>query len=409
MTCRNAWARCVGLVGILYNSFSCRTVFYPQGFPHRILFVVLQIWWVCLCLKKVESGCKHAKKFLLFGYIIAALGLIWNTDFGLVGIVAYAAFHAYSTLLNCKGKEIRIVSEVIVCALGSFLLAYSSVNIFNCMVLNGEMRTLKQFLFPLGTDIMHAFEYPLKFNFSYWLVILTFLMFVGASTIHVFFRREKSENEKKMLEFFLVVQSLGNLIYFFNRPAYDNVRICCYFGVIILLVAVLEETCISLSENKKENNILKKVYLLYSVYLVIAMFVVGVSNIPALVVQEKGYHDYSGMKSLIESVKNEVPEDAVIWGYEDVLFNSSLGKKKEDILWANSVNYSLPSWEAVTEFIMESKRTIAFINSDESVLYWCMTREEMLNYYQEPYTVDIKYSLNEIESSIKFIIYEPRE
>ncbi|NCC43739.1 MAG: hypothetical protein EOM18_09215, partial [Clostridia bacterium] len=72
--------RAMGALAISYPILGMRGGYYWQVWPHRMIFPVLLLLYATLVLKKKKFGWKTA----LPGYVICLIGVVWNTETGMI-------------------------------------------------------------------------------------------------------------------------------------------------------------------------------------------------------------------------------------------------------------------------------------------------------------------------------------
>lgn len=240
MTVKNKLLRFLGTIAMTFPILAMRGGFYWQLWPHRILFMSLMIFFAALC---VRFGWFNWFTCIL-GYLIALIGIVWNTESGLFCAIAWAGFWILRSLCIHWWRIPKVllqavihVSSVILCFFG----AYGIVNLYNS-IHGGSANSIREFLFPLMTssymtDLLRVDlpEFP-----SAYLPVL-FLLFLsaawGMSYINLINKNKQYSLTAFLLPcfaFFTSVLTLGQMSYFMNRAAYHNLDICHLPAVLLL-------------------------------------------------------------------------------------------------------------------------------------------------------------------------------
>lgn len=177
----------------------------------------------------------------MIGYIICTIGVVWNTETGMLLAVAWAGVHM--TRLCSEGKwsgknTVRTVTAHALGVIGSLAGAYGLVNLYNILK-HSPANTIKEFMLPLMseaymTDVLHL-DLPL-YPSAYMAEVTLFLIGIalGIAEWRWFRKKEQSVSWQIYVVFFLSLSALGRLVYYVNRPAYHNLD-CCHFSAVIML------------------------------------------------------------------------------------------------------------------------------------------------------------------------------
>lgn len=229
--------KALGALAISFPILGMRGGYYWQLWPHRMVFPMILLLYAVFVIKRRQFGWKTA----LPGYLICVLGVVWNTETGMILAAAWAGVHMCYIFSEETLDGKRFAKGVVfhgLGVLGSFAGAYGLVNIYNIMK-HSPVSTLKEFMLPLMsdsymTDVLHL-DLPL-YPSAYMGVIVLFLMgtSIGIAGWRWFRRETQPVRWQNYLVFFLSVSALGRLVYYMNRPAYHNLD-CCHLSAVILL------------------------------------------------------------------------------------------------------------------------------------------------------------------------------
>lgn len=248
--------RILGAISLTLPILGMRGGYYWQVWPHRMVFpMILLLYAVCVFKKN-----KYTWKTILPGYVICVLGVLWNTETGMILAVAWAAVHICQMLSEgtlTVGRFILRTGGHILGIAGSFFGAYGLVNLYNVLKYS-PANTIKEFLIPLlsdkyMTDILHLdMQF---FPSAYMGEIAVFFLGVALGIAGLrWFRKSSSPREWQVYAvFFLSVSALGRLTYYINRPAYHNLD-CCHLSVIIL-AAYLGDRGLAFWKNRGWKNL----------------------------------------------------------------------------------------------------------------------------------------------------------
>lgn len=166
------WIRICGIIAAAYfvGASACHV---PQGFPHRVLFIAIMLAIGCK-----TTYAKQKKNWFVIGYILSFLSIIWNTETGVVLLVAWSFFvfmHSYFSLIGWNRNILCITAIVMIPVI--FLCSWGFVSVINQWYLGGAHMTLNEFIYPLlSKDYMAALTYNVEFKFSPWVVVIILLL-----------------------------------------------------------------------------------------------------------------------------------------------------------------------------------------------------------------------------------------
>lgn len=152
--CNSFLWRFLGLFALL-NYFCTLSTVEGQMTPHRVLFPVFLVGLAVFFLKNKE---RNTKKFhvicLVLGYGLAALGLVWSTDSGMVGILAWCALHFYVLFTSHRlcMKDILHCVKIISCGILCFIFAWQLTSVLNTAVWKGEPISFELFITPFSAQ-----------------------------------------------------------------------------------------------------------------------------------------------------------------------------------------------------------------------------------------------------------------
>ena len=244
-TVQNNLLRFLGTIAMTFPILAMRGGYYWQLWPHRILFMSLMILLAAVC---VRFGWFNWFTCIL-GYLLALIGIVWNTESGLFCAIAWAGFWILKSLCSHWWRFSRILlqtaihlTNIVLCFFG----AYGIVNLYN-IIYGGNANSIREFLFPLMTDsyMTDLLRVDLPEFPSAYLPVL-FLLFLaaawGMSYMNLINKHKQYSLTAFVLPcfaFFTSVLTLGQMSYFMNRAAYHNLDIC-HLPAILLLCLLSE-------------------------------------------------------------------------------------------------------------------------------------------------------------------------
>ncbi len=242
---KNNLLRVLGAISMTFPILSMRGGYYWQLWPHRILFMSLIICFAAFCIRFQKLN----KPTCILGYILAILGILWNTESGLFCAVAWAGFWILKHLCDNRWRFVKALMTVII-HLGAVALcffgAYGIVNAYN-LVCGGTVNSIREFLFPLLTtsymDDLLRVDLP-DYPSAYMPVLaLLFLAVAWGISYMGIFRKDHLRNMTAAMlpcfAFFTGVLTLGQISYFMNRASYHNLDIC-HLPAILLICLMAE-------------------------------------------------------------------------------------------------------------------------------------------------------------------------
>lgn len=243
---KNNLLRILGAVAVTFPVLSMRSGIYWQLWPHRVLFMCLMLCYMAFCVRYK----KLTPLTCTLGYLLAGVGILWNTESGLFCAAAWAGFWILRSLCSKKNKVSHIIRIILLQISGmvlSFLGAWGIVEIYN-LIQGGKVMGIREFLFPLlqssYMDDLLRVDLP-DFPSAYMVILALFFLACAWGISHMWFlRRNTEENTAAALlpcfAFATAVLSLGQITYFVNRAAYHNLEIAHIPSV--LLLCMLAET-----------------------------------------------------------------------------------------------------------------------------------------------------------------------
>lgn len=400
---KHPFLRIIGLITIVFPFIGLLRGAYPQTYPHRFLFpsIITAIAALLIKNKKINQ-----KIIIIIGYFISMLGIIWNSDTGLICLLSWEVLHTY-ILFSIKNKKKNFLLKItipITLALISFFLSWQITNIYNTLI-GGKPLNLYYFMFPIleNSYMNEVLRTEIPLYFTPWMPILLIFYFFLSLGIFPFIKRKNkinkinkinNTNNTTVFTLFISILGIGQMAYFINRCAYLNI-LTCYYQLLLLLLISAEYTLQIIFKNKK--TLLDKILtgIFYSIMSILLLFssTMFVNIIPKIN-SSKEYYDIKDIKKITTYFKNNFPKDTPIISVDTALLSTDLG-------WKNSLGLTdLPN-------LFPEKNIEIFV--------------EILTQYNKPFIIEKKYydafknfeytSLNQKNEDIKKIteIYDAKE
>lgn len=279
---------------------------YWQLYPLRIVFPMIFCAFFVFLTKKRKLICQ--RKWLLIGYFLGSLAVLWNTESGIFCLLAYSVYIIISKLQQHKWYEKKMVVVYVtstVCSVISTFFSIVIVNIYN-LFCGGEI-ILKDFFFPLfnanymntvlRSDMMWG-NYP----WIYTLILFLSILAWGIYNTSLF----KKGNEVMYYDApsitAIALLGLISFSYYANRAAFFNLGIC-YLMAICGIAINISKTWSDLNNWDKIANlevIGRKIIAIMSLIVLISLGV----QVPLSLIQLHGW-EQSGLSS-IEEIETEI-------------------------------------------------------------------------------------------------------
>ena len=321
---QNNMIRILGCLAMTLPVLSMRGGFYWQLWPHRILFASLLTFFAAWCIRYRKLN----RATWLLGYVISWLGVIWNTEGGIICAVAWAGLWMLHYFCSEGRTVLRLLYTICCQALAvaaAFFGAYGAVGLYNILQ-ECPPNSIREFLFPLVsasymTDLLRL-DLPL-YPTWYMLVVILFLIGCawGISCMKWFSGSRHNGQTFHALPcfcFFLSVLSLGQMTYFMNRPAYHNLDICHIPAVMIL--CVLTQLGLPLLKNR---SVIRKGTAAQLFKSTIALLSAGTLFVLCMgtVIQysynadiKKNFHNLDELRELADTIALDVPPHTYAFG-----------------------------------------------------------------------------------------------
>lgn len=313
----------MGAFAITLPILSMRGGYYWQVWPHRIVFPVILLLYVAIILKNNKMNWLT----IAGGYVICILGVVWNTETGMILAVAWAVMLLSKMLCENNFSWKKFVGGIFIHGGGiviSFVGAFGIVNLYNILK-HSPVNTLQEFLIPLlsdsyMTDILHL-DMPF-IPTGYMPEIILFLMgvAVGIRDWKWFRKNDKEILWKTHFMLFLSISALGRFVYYMNRPAFHNMD-CCHISVIILSVMFAEKGLQFIRQQEWKNieylSFHKVVKNSISVVCIITVLAMGTGTVLQFSQNsqiKESFHNTKQIETFYQQIANEVPKDTFAFG-----------------------------------------------------------------------------------------------
>lgn len=325
---KNTIVRLLGLSAVIFPFISLLTCQYPQAYPHRLLFPALTMALATFLLNNQKK--ENKKKLLLAaGYILSSLAIIWNSDTGIICLIAWGVLHIYLliSLRNIKAiKPAKILSPIIF-IIASFLGAWAATDAYN-IAAGGQVLNLYYFLSPLleNSYMYDTLHLDMPLYLTYWMpIFLIFMAFISYCILIIY----KDKCQYTPLWLFIAVLGVGQFVYFINRCAYSNILLG-YYEAILLLIVITQLT-IKYSTIMRTNipSVIKYISFYFSLFILIATATFTVVNILPKINNTRPYSNMSSLQEAADYYKGIAQKDTPIVSVDSVSLGSYLGWKNE--------------------------------------------------------------------------------
>ena len=223
----NRFIRIIAPFASLLTLATMRTTCYWQIHPLRILFPMIIVAYFTYLAKNRNFSFKSE----IIGYLICALGIVWNTETGLFCLASITLGFAGSELQKNNWYEkpaLKHIAKLVAMACASVLLAVAIVNVYN--LFSGGKLIFTEFFFPLfNSSYINVLTYVMPIGNHAWIyTIILFLciLFLGLYSTTLF--RQGSETQYDVFAPVMITLasvSLLNFSYYANRAVYFNLDI----------------------------------------------------------------------------------------------------------------------------------------------------------------------------------------
>lgn len=374
-------------LGALSQYILYAVMVYPQGYPHRILFPALFIFFTTFVREK--NIIKNVY-LLLVGYFFATMGLIWSNDLGIICLAAWLLFSIIYMLLYLRKNILLAVGLNIVMAGITFLFAWGIVDFFNIFVYKGKPVSLRLFLHPLlERNGVSGFSEKLSWAFQPW----TIVVFIGLISLSVsMIGLLRNINADKCVVLVLTsIMMIGRIVYYINRPAWGNLRLASQQELIVLIAVLLDIfTCDILDIKDDYKRVLCDFCISIPLsILLVGMFYFSILYMPNLILKE--YNNYAMMfmeyNADYSEPKNNLGADYLFVGQGALYYSDMLDLDANYLTiesWTNTFHF-----DKTIEEIINSKKQIVIPVQEKEYFMEQLGIERLNKYYQEPYYVEV--------------------
>lgn len=283
---------------------------YWQMSPHRLMFpcliVALVMFWKSrnqknnICSRHLFSS---EKSFVSVLFVLESFSLIWNTETGIVCIIASELFLVFERIKNDNSTKLNSIMRIscifILRLILSVSCAYGIVNLYNSLC-GGNVLNFREFIYPLLSNTYEISNLELslpnwKANwFGCSILFLCVLVYCFVKCI------KHDKNMRYSLYILVSLLGLGTIFYYINRASNGNLYIC-YPEFLIILSGILDDLILckvdvfDKSSVHKYKSLVRNFFsirngLKYAISLVCCVLATGVV----------------GMDNVFESKKNEI-------------------------------------------------------------------------------------------------------
>lgn len=215
----------LGAICIITPFTSLTSNIYLQLLPHRILFV----GYILAFIVRKHKNSSYTKLYILSGYIIMALAVVWNFETGLACVLAYfgseIVYELQRSALNDFVFWKKVLYNIIQIPL-LIIFAWVLVNCYN-MIVSRSFVSFKVFLFPfIGNEYVGNLNISLSTFSSAWMLVLGLIIFsVCVIVMSTNLSGAPYQNKELVCLSALVISVSIQMTYFINRSVYGNLYI----------------------------------------------------------------------------------------------------------------------------------------------------------------------------------------
>lgn len=353
---KNSFYRIIGILTTLFFLFTIGQNYYSV-FPLKIFFPSIIMLYVAIINNRKN------KLLIIIEYVLAALGILWGADSGLVCIGALFIKNIYVFSYNLSFNDKKFYYNIALFGILSILSIFTALlilNICNIYILDGKIQTIKDLLFPLFTGQTKYTERSSRYPISYWIAtiiifLFSFLYYVKDMRIFNFGYSEKFKPYSSSI-IFCSVCGLGLYCYYMNRSdiihhmiAVASLSVIIPFSLYrlnIILFSIKEE---NIKNYKYILNIIKSIFFIYSL-IIIFISISNFTNIlnPNFYKQISAKNDEkNGITYIITEYMKKYGYDGIasfggafVYGYANLGWTNSLILPNESDWWNPSFGYS---------------------------------------------------------------------
>lgn len=398
--------RVLGAFGVSFPILGMRGGYYWQLWPHRMIFPMILLLYAAWVFKKGKYGWKT----VLPGYIICLLGVVWNTETGMILAAAWACAHI-SRMFSTETMKLKTLLQGaafhVLGVAGSFLGAYGLVNLYNVLK-HSPANTIKEFLIPLMTDaymtdVLHL-ELPM-YPSAYMGEIILFLIGIsmGIAGWRWFVREKRCIPWQTGFLFFLSVSALGRLVYYMNRPAYHNLD-CCHLSAVILLAYLGEKGIWFIKEKRwghpekcSFEGMVKGTAGLLCMTALLALATGTVLQFSQNSQIKENFHNTDEFYGYTEAIAAQVPANTMAFGLNVTEIYSALHWNTQCFTIDFSDMFVAQESAVKLERQLKEEGAKQVFTSQESLPIWEKFNPEGFRWFCENYTLDKTFPVNGIE------------
>lgn len=319
----------------LINVFSTQSVFYLQFMPHRIFFITL-IFALASIYLKTDNG---SKKNLLTvcGYIISCAAILWNTESGLVVLVAWSCFLFYIKLFLLNNEpvkdKIKILLPYMAAPFLTVLAAFICVEILTYMRTGQWLDFYRCFYFQALFYKSGYYMLRMPLISHPWFIILIIYAIAEAKVINCilsFQNCDKDQINRAAIYIMLAIAGMGLFVYYQGRSYILNLFIVS-FPALLILAGFADEWLYNMP---KDYKFLAKFYWLKPVLLMLPVSYFLLSCLYCVFVKNPNFS--------FDIVKKNTAEAGIcMQNYRFITENTDSAKMVDIITLDSSMLYSM--------------------------------------------------------------------
>lgn len=295
--------------------------YYLQTNPLRTINFAFIWFWAGLILFGKE---KHNKIFIPLGFLINAVGLIWNFESGLISLISYSAFLVYRQALTETVKNKHFYRKSFGYLLGALLTIVSAISV--CVLIpyfrTGNVVSVREILW--GIDVFYKVGFAMiKISPLHpWFIPLIFYFIALIIALNPVLKLRRIKNPHLPFLFLTALIGLGFYSYYQGRSHFDCL-LAVVFPVPIIMGYLIERLKIILRifARIKQLKPIYKTLRIWNILLCCTLFFTTLFACACGI-------NYEGLKEkFFPASKKEISDEAIkisLWdGHKDFIMRLS--------------------------------------------------------------------------------------
>lgn len=324
---KRSFLKIIAAIASIMPIVSIHNRVYFQVHPLRTLPPILILSYCVFFSKRKNIS---TTKYLVYGYLLCSLCMVWVTDIGAITTIAFSIFTCVSALrkyLLCSKQVMRIV---LICIAGCFMSVFGMIliiNFYNVIIAGGNL-IFRSCFFPfIGGNIgENSFSQylmiPLQWgNFSWIWVLALFFTGIMISIRKTSLLENSTSDEPLLLPdsilCFSSVIALGQVMYYLNRSVYWNLTIIIAEAVICMSILIEKGTNYCIEHQCSISGAVVS-GIVFSILFELSFLICGTFSFTATSLQDRinaGQYSLDRMYRTAEEIERSIPADTPAYGY----------------------------------------------------------------------------------------------